>query len=135
VKVAEKIWRAGADKKAPYGSKPWNTEVMVRVFALKRLNNPSEEKWINNCVNAYRSCASFGSDWVTRCRKAGPSGCPPTSRRKRMEPESCLLHFNRQLAERGLLVKEGVTAEATFMAVPRQRNSRKRTKNQTGRKV
>jgi len=32
--------------------------------------------------------------------------------------------FNRQLAERGLLVQEGMMVDATFVEVPRQRNSR-----------
>ena len=44
VTVAEKIWRAGADKKAPCGPKPWSAEVMVRVMVLKRLYNLSDEQ-------------------------------------------------------------------------------------------
>jgi IS5 family transposase len=44
VAVAEKIWRAGADNKAPCGPKPWATEVMLRIMVLKRLYNLSDEQ-------------------------------------------------------------------------------------------
>jgi IS5 family transposase len=42
---------------------------------------------------------------------------------RRMERE-LFNEFNRQLTERGLLVKEGVMVDDTFAEVPRQRNSR-----------
>ena len=44
VAVAEKILRAGADKKAFCGPKPWATEVMLRIIVLKRLYNLSDEQ-------------------------------------------------------------------------------------------
>ena len=60
VAVAETIWRAGAEKKAPCGPKPWDAEVMVRVLVLKRLSQAQAdgahmERMINNfgyCPNS-----------------------------------------------------------------------------------
>lgn len=44
VAVAQKIWRAGAEKKSACGPKPWSAEVMLRVLVLKRLYNLSDEQ-------------------------------------------------------------------------------------------
>ncbi|MBP7142506.1 MAG: hypothetical protein KBA71_11410 [Opitutaceae bacterium] len=44
VAVAQKIWRAGAERKAACGPKPWSEEVMLRVLVLKRLYNLSDEQ-------------------------------------------------------------------------------------------
>jgi IS5 family transposase len=122
--VARKIWRAGADKKAPCGPKPWSEEVMVRVMVLKRLYNLSDEQM----EYQLRDRLSF-----MRFAGLGLGDTVPDSRTiwlyadqlaKADGARELFDAFNRQLAERGLLVKEGVMVDATFVEVPRQRNSR-----------
>lgn len=124
VAVAEKIWRAGADKKAACGPKPWSTEVMLRVLVLKRLYNLSDEQ----AEYQLRDRLSF-----LRFVRLGLCEAVPDSRTiwlyadqlaKADGARGLFEAFNRQLAERGLLVKEGVMVDATFVEVPRQRNSR-----------
>ena len=124
VAVAEKIWRAGADKKAACGPKPWATEVMLRIMVLKRLYNLSDEQ----VEYQLRDRLSF-----LRFVQLGLGDSVPDSRTiwlyadqlaKANGARELFDEFNRQLAERGLLVKEGVIVDATFVEVPRQRNSR-----------
>lgn len=124
VAVAEKIWRAGADKKAPCGAKPWDTEVMVRVMVLKNLYNLSDEQ----TEYQLRDRLSF-----LRFAGLGLGDAVPDSRTiwlyaeqlaKANGASELFAAFHRQLAERGLLVKEGQMVDATFVEVPRQRNSR-----------
>jgi len=124
VAVAKKIWRAGAEKKAPCGPKPWDAEVMVRVMVLKRLYNLSDQQM----EYQLRDRLSF-----LRFAGLGLGDAVPDSRTiwlyadqlaKADGARELFEAFNRQLAERGLLVKEGVMVDATFVEVPRQRNSR-----------
>jgi IS5 family transposase len=124
VEVAEKIWRAGAEKKAPCGPKPWPAEVMVRVMVLKRLYNLSDEQM----EYQLRDRLSF-----LRFAGLGLGDAVPDSRTiwlyadqlaKADGARELFDTFNRQLAERGVLIKEGVMVDATFVEVPRQRNSR-----------
>jgi IS5 family transposase len=124
VEVAEKIWRAGADKKARCGPKPWSAEVMVRVMVLKRLYNLSDEQM----EYQLRDRLSF-----LRFAGLGLGDVVPDSRTiwlyadqlaKADGARRLFDAFNSQLTERGLLVKEGVMVDATFVEVPRQRNSR-----------
>jgi IS5 family transposase len=124
VAAAENIWRAGADKKAPCGPKPWSAEVMVRVMVLKRLYNLSDEQM----EYQLRDRLSF-----LRFAGLGLGDAVPDSRTiwlyadqlaKADGARELFEAFNRQLAEQGLLVKEGMMVDATFVEVPRQRNSR-----------
>jgi IS5 family transposase len=124
VVVVEKIWRAGAEKKASCGPKPWDVEVMLRVLVLKRLYNLSDEQ----TEYQLRDRLSF-----LRFARLGLGDAVPDSRTiwlyadqlsKANGARELFEAFNRQLAERGLLVKEGVMVDATFVEVPRQRNSR-----------
>jgi len=124
VAVAEKLWRAGADKKAACGAKPWDSGVMLRVLILKRLYNLSDEQM----EYQLRDRLSF-----LRFVRLGLGDAVPDSRTiwlyadqlaKADGARALFEAFNRQLAERGLLVKEGVMVDATFVEVPRQRNSR-----------
>jgi IS5 family transposase len=124
VTVAESIWRAGADKKAPCGPKPWCAEVMVRVLVLKRLYNLSDEQM----AYQLRDRLSF-----LRFVRLGLGDAVPDSRTiwlyadqlaKADGARKLFEAFNQQLAERGLLVKEGMMVDATFVEVPRQRNTR-----------
>jgi IS5 family transposase len=124
VTVAESIWRAGADKKAPCGPKPWTAEVMVRVLVLKRLYNLSDEQM----EYQLRDRLSF-----LRFVRLGLGDAVPDSRTiwlyadqlaKADGARKLFEAFNQQLAERGLLVKEGMMVDATFVEVPRQRNTR-----------
>ena len=124
VVVVEKIWRAGAEKKASCGPKPWGVDVMLRVLVLKRLYNLSDEQM----EYQLRDRLSF-----MRFAKLGLGDAVPDSRTiwlyadqlaKADGARELFEAFNRQLAERGLLVKEGVMVDATFVEVPRQRNSR-----------
>lgn len=124
VAVAEKIWRAGSDKKATCGRKPWRAEMMLRVLVLKRLYNLSDEQ----TEYQLRDRISF-----QRFVRLGLGEEVPDSRTiwlyadqlaKADGARELFEAFKRQLAERGLLVKEGVMVDATFVEVPRQRNSR-----------
>jgi IS5 family transposase len=124
VAVAEKVWRARADKKAACGPKPWAAEVMLRVLVLKRLYNLSDEQM----EYQLRDRLSF-----LRFVRLGLGDAVPDSRTiwlyadqlaKADGVRELFAAFHRQLAERGLLVKEGVMVDATFVEVPRQRNSR-----------
>lgn len=124
VAVADRVWRAGAEKKAPCGPKPWSSEIMLRVLVLKRLYNLSDEQ----AEFQIRDRISFQS-FVG----VGLGASVPDSRTiwlyadqlaKADAARELFDVFNRQLAERGLLVKEGVMVDATFVEVPRQRNSR-----------
>jgi hypothetical protein len=107
VAVAEKIWRAGTDKKAACGPKPWATEVMLRIMVLKRLYNLSDEQ----VEYQLRDRLSF-----LRFVQLGLGDSLPDSRAiwlyadqlaKANGTRELFDEFNRQLAERGLLVKEG----------------------------
>ena len=124
VAVAEKIWRAGADQKASCGAKPWDVEVMLRVLVLKRLYNLSDEQMeyqLRDRLSFLRFVQlGLGDDvpdsrsiWLYADQLAKADGA-----RELFEA------FNRQLAEQGLLIKEGVMVDATFVEVPRQRNCR-----------
>ena len=124
VVVAEKIWRAGGEKKAACGPKPWAAEVMLRVMVLKRLYNLSDEQM----EYQLRDRLSF-----LRFVGLGLGDAVPDSRTlwlyddqlaKADGARELFEAFNRQLAQRGLLVKEGVMVDATFVEVPRQHNSR-----------
>jgi IS5 family transposase len=124
VAVAGKIWRAGADKKAACGAKPWDVAVMVRVLVLKRLYNLSDEQM----EYQLRDRLSF-----LRFAGLGLGEAVPDSRTiwlyadqlaKSDGARALFEAFNRQLVEQGLLVKEGVMVDATFVEVPRQRNSK-----------
>jgi IS5 family transposase len=124
VAVAGTIWRAGADKKAPCGAKPWDAGVMVRVLVLKRLYNLSDEQMeyqLRDRLSFLRFAGLGLGDAVPDSRTIwlyGDQLAKSDGARELFEA------FNRQLAERGLLVKEGVMVDATFVEVPKQRNSR-----------
>ena len=124
VEVAEGIWRVGADKKEARGAKPWAAETMLRILVLKRLYNLSDEQM----EYQLRDRLSF-----LRFVGLGLGEIVPDSRTiwlyadrwAKADGARCLFEaFNRQRAERGVLVKEGVMVDATFVEVPRQRNSR-----------
>lgn len=124
VAEAEKIWRAGADQKAPCGAKPWSAEVMVRVMVLKHLYNLSDEQVEYQLRDrlSFMNFAGLGlgegvpdsrTIWLYAERLAKANGAL-----------ALFESFKQQLVERGLLVKEGVMVDATIVEVPRQRNSR-----------
>lgn len=124
VAVAERVWRAGAEKKASSGPKPWSAAIMLRVLVLKRLYNLSDAQ----TEFQIRDRLSF-QNFVG----VGLGESVPDSRTiwlysdqlaKADAARELFEAFNQQLAERGLLVKEGVMVDATFVEVPRQRNSR-----------
>jgi IS5 family transposase len=124
VEVADRIWRAGAEKKAACGPKPWSSEIMLRVLVLKRLYNLSDEQMEYQLRDRYSFQRFVG---------VGLGEAVPDSRTIWLYTEQLAKAdgarelfeiFNGQLAERGLLVKEGVMVDATFVEVPRQRNSR-----------
>ena len=110
-----KDWRAGADKKAACGPKPWATEVMLRIMLLKRLHNLSDEQVEYQLrdrlsflcfvqLGLGESVPDSRAIWLYADKLAKANGA-----RELFE------EFNRQLAERGLLVKEGVMVDATFV--------------------
>ena len=118
VAVAEKVWRAGAETKAACGPKPWDTELMLRVLVLKRLFNLSDQQMEYQLrdrlsflcfVRLGLGDAALDSRtiWLYADQLAKVDGA-----RELFEA------FNRQLAGRGLLVKEGVMVDATFVKVP-----------------
>src|SRR5690606_34434673 len=124
IKVADEIWRAARPGKAACGAKPWESEVMLRVMILKRLYNLSDEQM----EYQLRDRLSF-----LRFVRLGLGESVPDSRAiwlyadqlAKVDGARQLFEaFGRQLAERGLLVREGVMVDATFVEVPRQRNSR-----------
>lgn len=124
VELADRVWRAGAEKKAACGPKPWSSEIMLRVLVLKRLYNLSDEQAEYQLRDRYSFQRFVG---------VGLGEAVPDSRTIWLYTEQLAKAdgarelfeaFNRQLAERGLLVKEGVMVDATFVEVPRQRNSR-----------
>ena len=97
---------------------------MLRIMVLKRLYNLSDEQ----VEYQLRDRLSF-----LRFVQLGLGDSVPDSRTiwlyadqlaKANGARELFEEFNRQLAERGLLVKEGVMVDATFVEVPRQRNSR-----------
>jgi len=124
VAVAEKIWRAGSDKKASCGPKPWSAEVMVRVMVLKGLYNLSDEQMeyqLRDRLSFLRFAGLGLGDAVPDSRTIWLYG---EQLAKAKGAAELFEAFHRQLAERGLLVKEGVMVDATFVEVPKQRNSR-----------
>jgi IS5 family transposase len=97
---------------------------MLRVLVLKRLYNLSDEQ----VEYQLRDRLSF-----LRFVRLGLGDAVPDSRTiwlytnqlaKADGARDLFEAFNRQLVQRGLLVKEGVMVDATFVEVPRQRNSR-----------
>jgi IS5 family transposase len=124
VKVSEAIWRAGEEKKASCGAKPWSAEVMVRVMVLKRLYNLSDEETeyqLRDRISFLRFIGLGLGDVVPDSRTIwlyGDRLAKADGARKLFEA------FHQQLAERGLSVKEGMLLDATFVEIPKQRNSR-----------
>jgi transposase, IS5 family len=124
VDVADKIWRGTRSSNTiSCGPKPWSSEVMLRILVLKRLYNLSDEQ----AEYQIRDRLSF-----MRFVKIGLGDSVPDSRTIWMYSNqlaeangarSLFDTFNRQLAEQGLIMKEGVMVDATFVEVPRQRNS------------
>lgn len=124
ITVADGIWRAGAGTKAAVGPKPWASEIMLRVLILKRLYNLSDEQ----TEYQVRDRLSF-----LRFARLGLGDAIPDSRTiwlygdvlsKADGARKLFNAFTQQLQAKGLLLKEGVMVDATFVEVPRPRNSR-----------
>jgi len=124
VAEADGIWRAGAQKKAACGARPWNSELMLRILLLKRLYNLSDEQM----EYQLRDRLSF-----LRFVGLGLGECVPDSRTIWLYGEALAKAdgarrlfecFQQQLHAKGLLLKEGAIVDATFVEVPKQRNSR-----------
>jgi transposase, IS5 family len=125
VAVADEIWRGGKETKASSGRKSWASEIMLRTIILKRLYNLSDEQM----EYQLRDRLSF-----LRFVRLGLGDAVPDSRTIWLYAEALSKAdgarklfdaFNQQLFAKGLLVKEGVMIDATFVEVPRQHNSRK----------
>lgn len=124
VALADSIWRANGSSKASCGAKPWSSEVMLRVIVLKRLYNLSDEQ----TEYQLRDRLSF-----MRFIGLGLGDAVPDSRTiwlysqalaKADGARRLFESFQQQLQQQGLLMKEGAIVDATFVEVPRQRNSR-----------
>lgn len=124
VAEAEAIWRAGGEKKAACGAKPWNSEVMLRILILKRLYNLSDEQMeyqLRDRLSFLRFVGLGLGESVPDSRTIwlyGEALAKADGARRLFEG------FQQQLQQRGLLIKEGAIVDATFVEVPRQRNSR-----------
>jgi IS5 family transposase len=124
VAVVDAVWRANASTKASCGAKPWDSGLMLRILVLKRLYNLSDE------AMEYQL-----RDRLSFMRFVGLGLCEPVPDSRTIWLYSDLLAkagaekklfetFGEQLARKGLLVKEGVMVDASFVEVPKQRNSR-----------
>jgi IS5 family transposase len=124
VALADGIWRANGPSKASCGAKPWSSEVMLRVIVLKRLYNLSDEQaeyQLRDRISFMRFVGLGLGDGVPDSRTIwlySQALAKADGARRLFE---C---FQQQLQQRGLLVKEGAIVDATFVEVPRQRNSR-----------
>jgi len=124
IEVADGLWRAARKGQAACGAKPWDSAVMLRVLILKRLYHLSDEQ----VEYQLRDRLSF-----LRFVGLGLGEAVPDSRTIWLYGEQLARAngarqlfdvFDGQLAQKGLLVKEGMMVDATFVEVPRQRNSR-----------
>lgn len=123
VRAAEGIWRDGQEKKSGRGPKPWAAGIMLRALVLRRLYNLSDEQTeyqLRDRLSFLRFVGLGLGDDVPDSRTIWSYG----ERLAKAEGARKLFDvFNDQLAEKGLRVKEGVIVDATFVEVPRQRNS------------
>lgn len=124
VAIADAIWRHNAATKRPGGRTPWASETMLRALLIKRLYNLSDEQ----TEYQLRDRLSF-----LRFARLGLAEPVPDSRTIWLYSEMLaqadgarrlFAAFHEQLLAKGLLIKEGVMVDATFVEVPRQRNSR-----------
>jgi IS5 family transposase len=124
VAVADAIWRSNAGGKRPGDRTPWPSETMLRVLLLKRLYNLSDEQ----TEHQLRDRLLF-----LRFARIGLGENVPDSRTIWLYNEApaqkdgarrLFAAFHQPLLDKGLLIKEGVMVDATFVEVPRQRNSR-----------
>lgn len=125
VAVADNIWRKNAaEPQGPGGRKPWSSEVMWRVLLLKRLYNLSDEQMefqLRDRLSFLRFVRLGLGDEVPDSRTIWLYG----ERLSRADGARQLFAaFREQLQARGLIAKEGIMVDATFVEVPRQRNSR-----------
>jgi IS5 family transposase len=124
VSMADSIWRSGAQAKGPGGRKPWASETMLRVLLLKRLYNLSDEQTeyqLRDRLSFLRFARLGLGDEVPDSRTIwlyGEQLSKADGARKLFDV------FNQQLLARGLMAKEGIMVDATFVEVPRQRNTR-----------
>ena len=124
VERADAIWRAGADKKASCGAKPWSSSVMLRILVLKRLYNLSDEQMeyqLRDRLSFMRFVGLGLGDMVPDSRTIWSYGEVLARADGARRLFDC---FQEQLQKRGLLVKEGSIVDATFVEVPKQRNTR-----------
>lgn len=124
VKIVDKIWTEAREGTTGRGPKPWSSEVMLRVLILKRLYSLS----IDQMEYQLRDRLSF-----RHFLKLGLLDEVPDSRTiwsyenqlsEKDAAKALFNAFNEQLQSDGLLVKEGTMVDATFVEVPKQRNSK-----------
>lgn len=124
VAIVDKIWRAGVASKGPGGRKAWSSEIMLRVLLLKRLYNLSDEQTeyqLRDRLSFLRFAGLGLGDEVPDSRTIWLYG---EMLSKADGARALFEGFNQQLLTRGLIAKEGILVDATFVEVPRQRNSR-----------
>lgn len=112
-------------RKSPAGRKRIDVVLMFKVLLLQRLYNLSDEQAefpINDRASFGRLLGLHGADRI-------PDDSTIWRFRETLTEKGTIKSlvdlFNRQLEKQGLIGHEGIMVDASFVEVPRQRNSRK----------
>lgn len=113
------------ERKSNAGAKPIDVVLMFKILVLQQLNNLSDdaiEYFINDRVSYMRF---LGLGLTDRIPDAKTIWLFRENLKKLGLVEILFKRFHEQLAARGYVVRNGQMIDATFVEVPRQRNSRK----------
>lgn len=110
--------------KGPGGRPRWDLLLMLKVLVLQRIYNLSDERTeyhIRDSLSFHRFLGLEIGDKVPDSRTIWQF-------RENLMRSGVIKElfdlFNRKLLERGVIAKEGVLVDASFVSVPKQRNSR-----------
>lgn len=111
-------------RKSNAGAKPFDVVLMFKVLVLQQLNNLSDER----IEYQIRDRLSFMRFLGLQLENRVPDAKTVWLFRERLKElklvEALFAKFHEQLANRGYVARAGQMIDATFVEVPRQRNSR-----------
>jgi len=112
------------DRKSQAGAKPFDVVLMFKILVLQQLNNLSDDKIEYQIRDRFSFMRFLGLQLEDRV----PDAKTVWSFRDRLKDlnlvEVLFARFHEQLADQGYVARAGQIVDATFVEVPRQRNTR-----------
>ncbi len=112
------------DRKSKAGAKPFDVVLMFKVLVLQQLHNLSDDKIEYQIRDRFSFMRFLGLQLEDRV----PDAKTVWLFRERLKGlnlvDALFARFHRQLAEEGYVARAGQMIDATFVEVPRQRNTR-----------